>query len=310
VLGCDTPAAYAEAPPYLGATVGRFANRIAGGRFALNGKTYQLETNDGPNHLHGGVRGLDKVVWTIESVSGGATSGDDASTASFSYVSADGEGGYPGELRVTATFSLTAWNELAIVYKAATTKPTVVNITNHNFYNLAGERAATDTHDQLLTIFANAYLPVDATLIPTSETRPLAGTAFDFRTPRRIGDGVRGRADEQIRIALGYDHTFVIDGPPDELRPTARLWDPGSGRMMEILSTAPGLQFYSGNFLNGKAGGRRGRLYRQGDGICLEPQALPNSPNTPAFPSTRLNPGETYVNRMLLRFSIALPASR
>ena len=300
VLGYDTPAEYLAKPQYFGATVGRYANRIAQGRFTLDGREYALETNDGPNHLHGGTQGLDKRVWTIESVE----SGDEASVT-LVYRSPDGEGGYPGTLNVTAIYTLSESNALSIAYRATTDRPTIVNVTNHSFFNLAGERAATDAMDARLTLHASSYTPVDATLIPTGEIRPVAGTPFDFREPTAIGARIRDGRDEQIRIGRGYDHNFVVDGTPGTLRPVLRLEDPGSGRVMEMSATAPSVQFYSGNFLDGTVVGKSGRVYRQGDGLAFEPQVHPDSPNRPDFPSARLDPGQTYVNTMVLRFSTA-----
>jgi aldose 1-epimerase len=301
VLGYDSGAEYLENPQYFGATVGRYANRIARGSFALDGQRYTLETNDGANHLHGGERGFDKVVWTIESVS----SGPEARVV-LSYRSPDGEGGYPGNLVATATYSLNDNNELTIEYGATTDRPTIVNITNHSFFNLAGGSVgAPDALSQHLTLNAARFTPVDETLIPTGELRAVDGTPFDFRTATPIAERIRQGESEQIRIGRGYDHNFVVDGPPGALRPAVRLEDPVSGRVMEIETDAPGVQFYSGNFLDGTVIGKGGRAYRQGDGLCFEPQVFPNSPNQSDFPSARLDPGETYSNRMVLRFSNA-----
>jgi aldose 1-epimerase len=317
VLGYASAQQYLDQPQYFGATVGRYANRIAAGKFALDGQQYQLEVNNGPNHLHGGNRGLDKVVWKIDSVSTGSpgdvSTGSPAhspATAVLSYTSADGEGGYPGTLHVTATFSLNDNNELSIEYRATTDKPTIVNITNHSYFNLAGEAATDDVMAHRLTIFASKYTPVDETLIPTAQLRSVAGTPFDFLQPRAIGERIRDGKDQQLHIGRGYDHNFVVDGKPGELRPAARVEDPHSGRVMELLVTSPGVQFYSGNFLDATSVGKTGRVYRQGDGFCLEPQVFPNSPNVSTFPTARLNPGATYVNTMVLRFSVAPPQDR
>jgi aldose 1-epimerase len=299
VLGYDTAAEYLERPQYFGATVGRYANRIARGKFSLDGRVHQLETNDGPNHLHGGSRGLDKVMWRIESAAGGASA-----RAVLSHVSPDGDGGYPGELRTTATYTLDEHNALTVEYRATTNKPTIVNITSHGFFNLAGEAGAADVMDHRLTLFADSFTPVDAASIPTGELRAVAGTPFDFTQARRIGERIRDGRDAQLRIGRGYDHNFVVRGSPGTLRPAARLEDPASGRALELLVTAPGLQFYSGNFLDATSAGKSGRIYRQGDGLCLEPQVFPDAPNQPRFPSARLNPGEEYVNVMMFRFSI------
>jgi aldose 1-epimerase len=295
VLGYDSAAEYLARPQYFGATVGRYANRIAAGRFTLDGKQYILETNDGPNHLHGGLKGFDKVLWRIESVSDGRVV--------LKHVSPNGQGGYPGTLEVTATYALNDRNELAIEYRATTDRSTIVNITNHAYFNLAGAGSDASILSHRLTLLADQYTPVDKTLIPTGERRNVAGTAFDFRQPRRIDAQLRDGRDEQIRIGRGYDHNFILRGPAGTLRLAARLEDLPSGRVMELLTTAPGVQFYSGNFLDGTSAGKGGRIYRQGDALCLEPQVFPDSPNRPDFTSARLDPGATYINSMVLRFS-------
>jgi aldose 1-epimerase len=223
----------------------------------------------------------------------------------LSHSSPDGAGGYPGTLKVTATYSLNDKNELSIEYRATSDKPTIVNITNHSYFNLAGEASNSDVLGHRLTLFASKYTPVDQTLIPTGELRSVAGTPFDFRQPHAIGERVRDGKDQQLRIGRGYDHNFVVDGKANELRPAARVEDPQSGRVMELLATGPGVQFYSGNFLDATSVGKTGRVYRQGDGLCLEPQVFPDTPNHAEFPSARLNPGATYVNTMVLRFSVA-----
>jgi aldose 1-epimerase len=295
VLGYADAAEYLAKPQYFGATVGRYANRIRDGAFELNGKAYQLEKNDGPNHLHGGLQGLDKVVWEIGKLT------DEAVV--LSYTSPDGAGGYPGKLSITATYTLNEDNELRIDYRATTDQTTIVNITNHAYFNLAG---AADGHSILgheLTLHADRYTPVDETLIPTGELRSVAGTPFDFREARLIGEDIRDARDEQLRFGLGYDHNWVISAADGTLRPAAVLHDPYSGRVMELLTTAPGVQFYSGNFLDGKTIGKKQRAYRQGDALCLEPQVFPDAPNQPDFPSARLEPGETYSNTMVFRFS-------
>ncbi len=297
VLGHATPAEYVAKPQYFGATVGRYANRIRDGRFSLDGTSYQLATNDGPNHLHGGVKGLDKVVWKIDSVKGGSPA-----AVVLSHMSPDGDGGYPGTLKVTATYSLNDRNELSVEYQATTDKPTVVNITNHSYFNLAD---GGDILGHRLTLLADAYTPVDVTLIPTGERRNVADTPFDFREPQAIGARVRDGNDEQIRFGRGYDHNYILRGKAGTLRLAAKLEDPASGRVMELLTAASAVQFYSGNFLDGTSIGKGGRIYRQGDALCLEPQVFPDSPNHSDFPSARLNPGDTYINTMVFRFSIA-----
>jgi aldose 1-epimerase len=298
VLGHDTPGEYLAQRNFFGASVGRYANRIAHGRFSMGGHESRLDTNDGPHHLHGGAEGFDRKLWTILSVSEG-----DEARAEFELVSPDGDGGYPGTLRVTASYALDDDDQLRIEYRATTDAPTIVNVTNHALFNLAGERARSDVLEQRLTVHASRYTPVDATLIPTGELAPVAGTPFDFRELRAIGSGIREGRDAQIRIGRGYDHNFVIDGEAGALRPAARLEDPASGRVMEMFVTAPGLQVYSGSFLDGTVAGKAGRLYRQSDGLALEPQLFPDSPNRPDFPSPRLDPGMEYVNTMLLRFT-------
>jgi aldose 1-epimerase len=297
VLGYDTAQEYLSHPDYFGASVGRYANRIAKGKFAIDGKDYTLVTNDGPNSLHGGPHGFDKRVWKIDSV----TSGPDAK-AVFSYVSADGEEGFPGELKVTATYSLNEQNELKLEYKATTSKPTVLNLTNHSYFNLSGNDAR-DVMGNMVTLHAAKFTPVDATLIPTGERRAVAGSPFDFRTPHRVGDRIRDARDQQIRYGRGYDHNYVVDGAAGSLRPAAVINDPVSGRTMEMSVSAPGIQFYTGNFLDGTFFGKGQHSYRQGDSICLEPGVFPDSPNHADFPTARLNPGQAYVNTMVYRFS-------
>jgi len=297
VLGYDTAQEYLSRPNFFGASVGRYANRIAKGKFALDGKTYTLATNDGPNSLHGGPRGFDKRVWKIDSV----TSGAEAKVV-MSYVSADGEEGFPGELKVTATYSLNEQNELRLEYRATTSKPTVLNLTNHSYFNLSGNDAR-DVMGNLVTLHAARYTPVDATLIPTGERRAVAGTPFDFRGPHRVGERIRDAKDQQIRFGRGYDHNYIVDGAAGSLRPAAVISEPVSGRVMEMSVTAPGIQFYTGNFMDGTFFGKSGRAYRQGDAICLEPGVFPDSPNHADFPTARLNPGQNYVNTMVYKFS-------
>ncbi|HMH27781.1 MAG TPA: aldose epimerase family protein [Steroidobacteraceae bacterium] len=302
VLGFDSPQGYLQNPSYFGATVGRFANRIAKGRFTLDGKDYTLATNDHGNHLHGGLKGFDKVVWSIESFKSASPA-----TAVFSYTSPDGEEGYPGTLHVTASYSLNDAATLRVEFKATTDKSTIVNISNHSYFNLSAETGA-PVLSHLLLVNASKYTPVDAGLIPTGELRAVAGTPFDFRKATAIGTRVRDGRDQQIRYGRGYDHNFALDGTVGELRLAARVADPSSGRIMEIFSKAPGLQFYSGNFLDATIAGKGGRLYREGDALVLEPQLFPDAPNQKSFPSARLDPGSTYVNTMEYRFSTDKPA--
>lgn len=301
VLGYDGMEGYLKASNYFGATVGRYANRIAKGRFTLDGKAYQLAVNDGPNALHGGLKGFDKQLWTISNVS------SDKNNASVTLVrtSVDGEEGYPGAMAVSATFTLTENDELQVDYRATSDKPTIANITNHSYFNLAGQASGFSATDAVLTIPADSFTPVDATLIPTGELRPVAGTPFDFRTPTRIADRIRDGRDEQLRIGRGYDHNFVVtQAPTTDLHLLARVEDRGSGRVMEILGNQPGVQFYTGNFLDGTATGKADTIYRQGDGLCFEPQVFPDTPNKPAFGSARLDPGQTYENRFVYRFTV------
>ncbi|MEA3029499.1 MAG: aldose 1-epimerase [Sphingomonadales bacterium] len=297
-LGHPTLAPYLDQPQYLGATVGRVANRIAGGRFTLDGRDYLVPVNNGPNSLHGGAIGFDKRNWEL--LHGNATS------AVLRLVSIDGDQGYPGTLTVTATYSLGGENELSVEYLAATDRTTIVNLSNHAYWNLAGEGAPQGAMGHLLTIPAEHYLPTDATAIPTGELRPVEGTPFDFRRAMPVGARVRDASDEQLRFGRGYDHNWVVDREVSlEPRLLARLEDPLSGRAMELLSNQPGIQFYSGNFLDATTAGKAGRLYRTGDAIVLEPQMFPDTPNRPAFGSLRLDPGQTYRNVIVWRFSTA-----
>ena len=300
-LGFADATGYASNNSYFGASVGRFANRIGKGRFSLDGKTYQLAlNNDGVAALHGGVKGFDKVVWKVLEAKAGPVA-----SVTFGYVSPDGEEGYPGTLTATATYALDEQNQLTITYGATTDKPTIVNLTNHALFNMAGEGAPEGAMGNVLTIPADGYTPVDAELIPTGAVTPVAGTAFDFRKPVAVGDRIRDASDPQLVVGRGYDHNYVLNGPSGGApRLAARLSDPKSGRTLEILSTEPGLQFYAGNFMNGLMVGKSGKMYRQGDGIALEPQHFPDAPNKPQFASTRLDPGQTYRNTMVFRLTV------
>jgi aldose 1-epimerase len=298
-LGYDDLAGYVDKPNYYGATIGRYANRIAGARFSLDGKRFQLSQNDKANSLHGGAKGFDKRVWKILKLQDGPTA-----SVSLGLTSAAGDQGYPGTLSVTTTYSLDDSGSLAIDYSAITDAPTVVNLTNHSIFNLAGEGAADGLQGQRLTIPASHYTPVDAGLIPTGELRGVAGTVFDFTHGRVINGGIRDGRDPQIVAGRGYDHNFALDtGLTSEVKLAARLEDPHSGRVLEVWTTDPGLQVYTGNFLNGTLAGKHGHLYRMGDGIALEPQLFPNAPNEPRFASARLDPGSTYHHRMIFRIS-------
>lgn len=299
VLGYDDVASFEKHPNYFGVTVGRYANRIANGRFELDGRTYQLAQNNNGNALHGGKQGFDKKVWRIESV----TDKPNPSVTLF-YRSADGEEGYPGELATTVTYTLDDAGALTIAFEAKTTKPTIVNLTNHAIFNLAGEGAERDALGHRLMIPASKFTPVNETLIPTGELRSVAGTAFDFRKPRTLASGIRDGNDAQIRVGRGYDHNFVLDkGVTKTPELVARLEDPESGRVLEVLSTEPCVQLYTGNFLDGTLVGKQGHVYRMGDGIALEPQQAPDSPNQPALGSARVDPGKPYRHVMVYRFS-------
>ncbi len=299
-LGYDDLAGYVQHPNYFGATIGRFANRIAGARFTLDGKLYSLAVNDKPNSLHGGVLGFDKRVWRIEATQSGASA-----SVTLTLTSKAGDQGYPGTLHVQERYALDEAGDLSIDYAATTDAPTVVNLTNHSIFNLAGEGSPHGVLDQRLTIPASHYTPVDATLIPTGVLQAVAGTVFDFTHGRVIGQDIRDGRDAQIVAGRGYDHNFALDaGLTPEPKLAARLEDPQSGRVLEVWSTEPGLQVYTGNFLDGTRVGKRGHLYRMGDGIALEPQKFPNAPNDSKFGSARLDPGSTYHHRMLFRLSV------
>ncbi|GAA0735083.1 aldose epimerase family protein [Sphingomonas japonica] len=306
MLGHNDMAGYLKQPEYFGATVGRVANRIAQGRFTLDGREYRTPVNDGPNSLHGGIAGFDKVLWEIVSVKSG-----DTASVTLRYVSRDGDQGYPGTLTVDATYSLDENNALTIDYRATTDRPTVVNLSNHAYWNLSGEGSSTGAMGHILTIDADRYTPVDATLIPTGELRPVAGTVFDFRSPRVINERVRDARDVQIAYGRGYDHNWVVGtAVTQDQHRMAAVHDPVSGRGFELWSNQPGVQFYSGNFLDGTVTGKSGRLYRGGDAIVLEPQGFPDTVNQPAFGSARLDPGQTYRNTMTYRLSTGQIASQ
>lgn len=291
VLGLDSLDGYQHRSPHFGALPGRFANRIAGGRFVLDGMEYRLACNDGPNALHGGLHGFGKRVWSIED------SGE--RHVALGLLSPDGEEGYPGALHVRVTYTVDG-PELRLDYRASTDKPTVLNLTNHSYFNLAGEGSG-DVLGHMLQIEADAFLPVTASSIPTGEVRAIAGTPFDFRTPAPIGCRIRD-ADPQILHGQGYDHTWVLR-PGAGLRQAVRLHEPGSGRTLDVLTTEPGVQVYTGNQLTGTLAGPGGRSYRQGDAVCLETQHFPDSPNQPAFPSTVLRPGEEFTSTTVFRFT-------
>jgi aldose 1-epimerase len=302
VLGHDTLEPYLAGTPYFGAIVGRYGNRIAGGRFALDGMEYTLAVNDGMHHLHGGERGFDKVVWDAEPCSKGVAGGSEAEVV-LTFVSPDGDEGYPGALSVRVTYALTSDAALLIDYEARTDAPTVVNLTHHGYWNLAGHGTG-DVLEHELSIAASRFTPVDETLIPTGELRPVESTPLDFRSPAAVGTRIDAD-DEQLRFGGGYDHNFVLDGWKGDgaLSPAAVLRDPASGRTMEVLTTEPGLQFFSGNLPGWRAVGKGGAVYGHRTGLCLETQHFPDSPNQTEFPSTVLRPGQTYRSTTVYRFS-------
>lgn len=290
-------ASFEKKPNFWGATIGRYGNRIAGGKFTLDGKTYQLPQNDHGQSLHGGGKGFDVQNWKLVSVKSGKVA-----TAVFSLVSPDGDAGYPGTVKVTATYTLDESGNLQIAFDATTDKPTVLNMTNHAIFNMAGEGSERDAMTNVLTIPASRYTPVDDKLIPTGELRAVAGSPFDFTRPKAVAVGLRDGRDQQIVYGRGFDHNFVLDkGQTRNPELAARLEDPVSGRVLELLTTEPGVQFYSGNFLDGTFIGKESHVYRMGDGIALEPQKFPDSPNHPDFPSTRVDPGKPYRHVMIYR---------
>lgn len=297
VLGYDSLASYVKSSPYFGAIVGRYGNRIAKGHFTLDDKTYTLAVNNGPNALHGGLKGFDKVVWHAESFQHPDTVG-----VVFTYTSTDGEEGYPGKLDATVTYSLTADNQLVVTYGAVTDKATPVNLTQHSYFNL-GDAGKGDILQHVLQIKADHYTPVDSTLIPTGEIAPVDGTPFDFRQPTTIGARI-GTADVQIKNGGGYDHNFVITRTGPDLSLVARVTDSTSGRQMAVYSTEPGVQFYTGNFLDGSNVGKGGVPYRKRFGFCLETQHFPDSPNHANFPSTIVRPGTPYRSQTVFAFGV------
>lgn len=298
VLGFDTLDEYLAKHPYFGAIVGRYANRIAGAKFTLDGQNYTVPMNDGPNGLHGGLKGFDKVVWKAQS-----QQTPQGPSLHLSYVSADGEEGYPGEMTVGVAYTLTNRDELRVEYTATTTRPTVVNLSQHSYFNLAGAGEG-DILGHQLQIFSDSFTPIDSVLIPTGEIRGVAGTPQDFRQPHSIGERI-GADDEQLRNGLGYDHNYVLRtaGAAGLVR-AVRVADPKSGRVMEVWTTEPGVQFYSGNFLDSTNVGKGGKTYHKYYGLCLETQRYPDSPNHPAFPSCVLRPGQTLRTMTEFRFSV------
>jgi aldose 1-epimerase len=296
VLGFDDLEGYLKTTTYIGSLIGRYANRIAKGRFTLNGKEYTLATNNGENHLHGGVRGFDKVVWKARPLP--ARGGQ---ALELTYVSKDGEEGYPGNLTVRVVYTLTDANELKIDYYATTDQDTVVNLTNHNYYNLAGQGNG-DILGHLLTVNASRFTPTDAGAIPTGELRPVRGTPFDFTRPTAIGARIN-QDEEQLKLGKGYDHNFVINGRAGTLRLAGRVTEPTTGRAMEVWTTEPGMQLYTGNYLDGSDIGKGGKPYRHRYGFCLETQHHPDAPNRPEFPSTVLRRGARFRSTTVYKFS-------
>ena len=293
VLGFDTLEGYLGYHPYFGAVLGRYANRIALGRFTIDGIAHRLTMNSGPNHIHGGVKGFDKHIWQPEVV------GDN--TVRLSRVSPDGEEGYPGNLQVAVAYSLTNYNELIVEYQAMTDLPTHVNLTQHTYFNLAG---AGDVLGHELTIDADRYTPVDAASIPTGVLAPVAGTPFDFRKPAPIGARIEAQ-HPQIAHGRGYDHNYVLNREGDTLEFAARVVEPVSGRVLEVATTEPGVQLYTANFLDGSIKGKGGAAYGRHAGFCLETQHYPDTPNKPAFPSSLLRPGSTYSSRTVFKFDVS-----
>ena len=294
VLGYDSLEQYVNNSPYFGAIIGRYGNRIARGRFTLNGMEYKLATNNGVNHLHGGIKGFDKVLWQAKPVKTDSTVG-----LELTYLSKDGEEGYPGNLNVKVIYTLNNDNALKIEYFATTDKPTPVNLTNHSYFNLTVCKRDVLGHE--LWINADHFLPVDSTLIPTGEIRPVDGTPFDFRQPTAIGARINAN-DEQIKFGGGYDHCWVLNDWDKKLKRQISVYEPTTGRYMEIFTDQPGVQFYSGNFLDGSIKGKKGIVYKHRYALVLESQHFPDSPNHPNFPSTILEPGETYHTVTVIKF--------
>jgi aldose 1-epimerase len=296
VLGHESLEGYTPNPPYLGAVVGRYANRIANGTFTLDDKTYTLPKNDGPNTLHGGAtRTFDKVVWEDAPLKG------DKPGVTFTYLSKDGEEGFPGNLTAKVTYTLNDDNELVVDYEATTDKASPINLSQHSYFNLAGEGSGDILNTEIM-LNADRFTPVDKNLIPTGELRPVKGTPLDFTTPTNIGARIEDNY-EQLVLGKGYDHNFIINRKGAGLELAARAYEPGSGRVLEVFTTQPGVQFYTGNFLDGTVTGKHGHVYKRRNAFCLETQHFPDSPNHPDFPSTILKPGQTFREKAVFKFS-------
>ncbi len=296
VLGYDKLSSYIKASPYFGCIAGRYANRIAKGRFSIEGTEYQLATNNGENHLHGGKVGLDKRVWNAKEVRGIGRAGIE-----LSYLSPDGEEGYPGNLDCKVTYWLSVQNELEIQYEATTDKATHLNLTHHSYFNLAGAGSG-DILNHEVELFADKFVPTDAGNIPLGKLDSVKGTPFDFLSPHTIGERI-GQKDQQLSVGKGYDHNWVINSTGKGLELAARVTEAKSGRVMEVLTDQPGIQFYTGNFLDGSNVGKDGKIYQHRNAFCLETQKFPDSPNNPSYPSSLLEPGQTYKHMCVYRFS-------
>jgi aldose 1-epimerase len=294
VLGFENVADYIKDSPYFGAIVGRYGNRIAAGKFSLDGKSYTLAAQNNGQHLHGGLKGFDKKVWKMI--------GKKEGSITLSYLSVDGEEGFPGNLEIQVTYTLSEDNAISMDYSAKTDRATVLNICNHSYFNLSGN-AKRDVLDHVIQLNAPHFIPVDKVLIPTGEVKSVKGGPFDFTSPKKIGLDINA-ADEQIAFGSGYDHCYAFDKAPGAYGKIAHVEDPISGRIMEVFTTEPGVQFYTGNHLNGRLTGKNGAVYTKRSGFCLETQHYPDSPNKPNFPSTVLRPGETYTSKTVYQFSV------
>lgn len=297
VLGYDSLSQYIKKSPYFGAIIGRYGNRIAKGKFTLDGTEYELATNDGPNHLHGGVKGFDKVVWNAAE-----KQTDSSASLEFTYLSKDMEEGYPGNLNAKVTYTLTNDNQLRVAYEATTDKKTIVNLTQHSYFNLSGDFSKPILNNEV-TINADKFVPVDATLIPTGELKDVANTPFDFRTAKAIGKDIEDD-NEQLKRGKGFDHCWVLNNQNEGMRFAASAYDPTSGRLLEVYTDEPGIQLYTGNFLDGTLPNKQGGTYSHRTGLCLETEHYPDSPNQKDFPSVILNPGEKYETKTTFKFSV------